>query len=737
MSQHPSTIASLHMRVQELESSLHELRQAERRTALELRLGRVLVRAAAEPDSSASVLSGVCEALGWDWGALWNYDRETDSLHCAEIHVREGRDLKAFADRSRDHAMGSGEGLPGQVWNLQAPTWIQNFSDHPEFPRAVLAEAAGLHAALAVPVVVDGEALGVLEFMHGEILPLDEELLSIVLAIGVETGRLIGRERSLGARFEREQLLGAIMTTALDAIVVMNEQGTIVDWNPAAERTFGHPRAAAIGQVLGDLIVPPTLRHLHFAGLRRYLSTGISQILAQRIEITALHQRGTEFPVELTINEVSALEGRQFAATVRDISQRKREEQLQRFLTDVSEELAHSLDFQTTLRRVARLAVPLLADGCLVDLLDARGGTERVAIEHRDPERVALAWEIERLYPVRDSINQVQIDAIAKREPWIETQVDEAFLQRAARDDRHLAMLRQLDLSSVVSVPLTARDSLLGVITFLAGDSGRRYTEGDVALMRALANRAAVAIDNARLYREAQAAVGARDEFISVASHELRTPLTTVKAAASFLKRLHETDALNPETASRLFQQLTGEIARLERMLGDLLDISRLRGGSLELRPAPANLAEIALQAIERQTRLLVDDRHTITLDASDDVTGTWDADRLDQVVTNLISNAVKYSPDGGEIVVRVRREDDHALLSVHDEGIGISLSDQDLLFGAFARVGKRQHEVSGTGLGLFISEKIVALHGGWIEVESHPGAGSTFTIHLPLTPPM
>jgi signal transduction histidine kinase len=236
------------------------------------------------------------------------------------------------------------------------------------------------------------------------------------------------------------------------------------------------------------------------------------------------------------------------------------------------------------------------------------------------------------------------------------------------------------------------------------------------------------------LYREAREAILAREEFLSIAAHELKTPLTSVKASAQLLRRWSGDERIDRDRNERLMEQLGSEIGRLETLVSDLLDASRIHQGRLDLRLEPIDLVQLAWTVIERFEH--VPERthaHQIIVEADRAVTGFWDRSRLDQVVTNLVSNALKYSPDGGVIRLRVDHEGDEALLSVADQGIGISEHEQEQLFQPFARAESIRGSVSGTGLGLFIAERIIEHHGGTISVTSSPGQGTILAVRIPL----
>lgn len=290
-----------------------------------------------------------------------------------------------------------------------------------------------------------------------------------------------------------------------------------------------------------------------------------------------------------------------------------------------------------------------------------------------------------------------------------------------------------LPVRSYLAVPVISRSGeVLGGLFFGHSEPGV-FAEQDERLAVGIAGQAAIAIDNGRLYEEAQRAIRVRDEFLSMASHELKTPLTTLKGVTHLLSRHLSQSNLDHVRLVGYAGRLQGQLERLEQLVNDLLDASRIQRGRLELRPEPCDLREIAWDVLLRcQEAAERNDRHRLTISAPDPVRAVVDPDRIDQVLSNLVTNALKYSPDGGVIELAVARQDGHAVITVSDEGIGISPEDQARLFQPFARSDSVRGNVSGSGLGLHISREIVDQHGGQIAVESEVGLGSTFTVRLP-----
>ena len=302
-------------------------RQAERRLVTEHAVSRVLAEAASLKEATPRVLEAICQTTGWEWGALWMLDTADDALHCVDVWHRPDTVVPAFEELSRRTTLAAGVGLPGRVWATGRPAWIADVSVNGNFPRRDVAAASGLHGAAAFPVLLGDRGLGVMEFFCRGAREPDEALLGMMGAIGAQIGAYVDRKRADQALRESEARNAAVMQAALDCLVSMDQRGLVVEWNPAAERTFGYTRAEALGREMAELIIPPHLRERHRGGLARYLATGEGPVLGRRFEITAVRRDGTEFPVELAITRIPIDGPPVFTGHIRDISDAKRAEE--------------------------------------------------------------------------------------------------------------------------------------------------------------------------------------------------------------------------------------------------------------------------------------------------------------------------------------------------------------------------------------------------------------------------
>jgi signal transduction histidine kinase/putative methionine-R-sulfoxide reductase with GAF domain len=400
------------------------------------------------------------------------------------------------------------------------------------------------------------------------------------------------------------------------------------------------------------------------------------------------------------------------------------------FLADASARLASSLDYETTLASIPRLAVPNIADWCAVDIVEPDGGIRRAGIAHADPKRAALVQQLQRYPPGRQGAEGLP-RVLRTGQSRLYPALSDELLQASAHGPEHLRILRELQPKSVIMVPLLARGQILGTLLFAVSGSRRPYGPEDLALAEDLAGRAALAVDNARLYRESQAAISLRDEFLSVAAHELRTPTTTLLAHAQLVLRAFDKEGrLDPRRTIRSLRAIEGQAERLGRLISQLLDISRIQVGRLALERELTDLEPLVRGVVAAaQTRA---SQHPITLRTDGALPALVDPLRLEQVVTNLLENAVKYSPEGSPIEVELARpSSDMVQVAVRDHGFGIPPERRAEIFERYYR-GHAGDHASGMGLGLYISRQIVELHGGELLAEFPPDGGSRFLVRLP-----
>jgi signal transduction histidine kinase/DNA-binding response OmpR family regulator len=416
-----------------------------------------------------------------------------------------------------------------------------------------------------------------------------------------------------------------------------------------------------------------------------------------------------------------------------EIAERERAERALRFLAQASSLLAESIEYEERLAHVAQLAVPAIADWCLIDVLEEREHLRHAAFAAVDQSKEVLAREHLRRYPFDPGAPHGALQVLRTRRPELCAQVTNELPIGSAQDPQYQELLRSIGLKSFISVPLEARGRVLGVLTIAISESDRRYQPADLALAEDLAHRIAAAIDNAQLYRAAQDSIRMRDVFLSVAAHELRTPLTSLLGYTQLVERRAEHASTISDRDRQALRVVADQATRLSKMVTSLLDISRLQLGQLSIEPMPLDLGALAARLVEQARPLLL--QHSIDyigIGAPALISG--DELRLEQALQNLIQNAIKYSPDGGAITVRVASDATRASVVVTDSGIGIPPEALSQLFQRFYRAPNvdPQH-ISGLGVGLYVVKEIVELHCGTVDVSSKVGVGSTFTISIPL----
>jgi signal transduction histidine kinase len=406
-----------------------------------------------------------------------------------------------------------------------------------------------------------------------------------------------------------------------------------------------------------------------------------------------------------------------------------------RLLATASERLTGSLEYTETLRTAADVAVPDFADWCVVDIVEA-GRITRAAVAHADPAKQPLAQRLHETYPPDVASSRGPIGRVfATGREELNGDTSDEFLQQAARSPVELALYRELAPRSYICAPLTIGGQVRGTVMYITAESGRRYTEAQLPLARELARRVAVAIENARLYYEVRQSVRTRDDFLSAVAHELKTPLTVISGTTQLMRRRMQGD--DAATTSPSLDRIMSAVGRMTAFIEELLELVRRQADpTLELHRAPTDLTELVRRVTSELTEL--SRGQAVDIETDGEVTGDWDAVRLERAIANVLGNAFKYNSATGRVRVRIGVEESPqgrvAFCAVSDEGIGIPEEDVARIFERFARGANVAGRITGSGVGLTIVRQIVEQHGGTISVTSAVGRGSTFTIRLPLT---
>ena len=622
------------------------------RLATQYAVARVFSEERSLEAAAPRLLAEIGGNLGWQVGAFWE-TRPGGTLRYVTGWTERGYDAAGFHEASAEMGLQKGaELLPGIAWERNRAVWLPDVLVADNFIRVEAARRAGLRGAVGFPVHTAHGVVGIMELFCDRVRPEEPDLVELLGAVGAQIGEFVDGLRSDAALRSSEARLRSVVSAALDCVISMDHRGRVIAFNPAAEETFGYRADEALGKEMADLIIPPALRPAHRAGLRRYLETGEAKVIGERLELTAMHADGSEFPVELAITRLDGEPEPTFTGYLRDISERRRaeeereellrleqmarleatqaHEQLeailrgvadgvtaqapdgsllfanaaavetlgydsreellnapleeimsrfeifdengdpfpiadlpgrhalqgksgaeallrfrvratgeerwsvvkatpivnadgdvvmainvfeditahkraeleQQFLSESTGLLVSTLDPDETLRQVARLAVPEVADWCAVDLVGQDGSIARVALVHADEAMLEKANRLRERYPPdpKDETGVTRI--IRSGEPELYRDIPDELLQQNAKDAEHLELIREFGLRSAMAVPMIVRDRVIGVLTFATGQSGRRFGEEDLRVAQELGRRCALAIDNSRVYAE-------------------------------------------------------------------------------------------------------------------------------------------------------------------------------------------------------------------------------------------
>ncbi len=662
------------------------------------------------------------------------------------------------------------------------------------------------------------------------------------------------RKQAEEALREREAKLAAILNTAADGIIAIDQAGTIQSFNDAASRIFGYAEEEVVGHNV-RMLMPSPYTEAHDSYLRRYLDTGEARIIGIGREVEGRRKDGTLFPLDLSVSEVRVANTLGFTAIVRDISQRKAAEaamaeQQQRFdlamqagrmgawewdvatgkvhwsetleaihglapgefggsyehyLSDIHPDdrqhvidnisralesghheieyriiwpdgsehwvaakgelirnasgqpqrmtglcmditerkrieahdrflseatallAASSLDNTMTLASLARLAVPHLGDWCDISILEEDGSLKQLALAHQNEEHLELAKVLQERYPFDPDVPFGLANVLRTGRAEFYPNISLESIRKIIQDEELFQAVEDLGVRSVICAPLLARGRTLGAITLATAESGRRYTESDLALAEELGRRAGLALDNARLYADLLRANEAKDEFLGLMSHELRTPITTIYGGARMLRS--RADRLEAEVKERLLSDVEQESERLFRMVEDLLALARTElGQTVTIEPLMVQriIEKVAAAFMQRRPGrplevILQGGLHPIAAQLT----------YVEQVLRNMLSNADKYSPVDKPIDISARAVDGGVDVSVRDHGPGIGEDEVDLIFERFYRSSKTSSQ-TGAGLGLTVCKRLIEAQSGRVWARNHEQGGLEVGFFLP-----
>jgi signal transduction histidine kinase len=431
----------------------------------------------------------------------------------------------------------------------------------------------------------------------------------------------------------------------------------------------------------------------------------------------------------------------ELVATIRAFVRLRQAESAQRFLSSATAAMASTRGVEEALQQLARLAVPFLGEWCIVHRLYDDGHLGIVALAHAEKsERQAkvLAEELSQRPEILGAVQEVVRSGKLVVQPPVGDEAQAAGA--AAEPSAGRVLLGALNMFSSICVPLVARDRTLGTLTLAASDPGRSYETWERVIVQELAQRTAVCVDNARLYEEAQRAVQMRENVLAVVSHDLKNPLGSIIMANGLMAEHLDEEGPSVAPLRRHTQIIQRSTDRMDRLITDLLDLASLDAGHLSMDRKPVDLAAILLEASDTHAAFAKTKGVRLIPELEPGLPPVvCDRERIHQVLTNLVSNALKFTPEGGSITLQVERASGMARISVVDTGTGIKPEHLGQLFERFWQASKTARV--GTGLGLSIARGIVEAHGGKMWVESQLGVGSKFFFTLPFaredaTPP-
>ncbi|MFO0618821.1 MAG: ATP-binding protein [Polyangiaceae bacterium] len=666
----------------------------------------------------------------------------TEAADTVAVMLREGDVLTLRATvgehAGRPSTVRVGHGLIGGIAVTGQPVLLRDTTpDAGPISEALRKE--GIHALYAVPLVHAGVVIGVTYMGSRSAFEFSDEdrLLFRTMAsratVILQTQLVADLERAVDARDALVRQLAAEQTR-LEQILNQIPTGVLITESPSGELSFLNERCQEIlGERLGPSASPAAFKgwQLYHLDGRPYDPEDTPR---SRAELGERHV--DEFKVRRPDGAWIVL--RAHSAPVRDhtgriqstvvvfddVSGQKRYEEMLRFLSEASRQLSESIDYETTLDRIARLTVPAIADWFVVDVV-RDGHLDSVVVAHSDPAKANLAREYRRRFPPDLRGTYGIANVLREGEPELFREIQDKKLEEVTGSEDQLRLARELGMRSAMIVPLRVAGHTIGAVSFVSAESGRQFDQHDVEVAQGFADRAALAIENARLFREAERAIRMREDILAVVSHDLRNPLASIHMSAGLLIR-READA----RSRKQYEIILRATGRMERLIDDLLDMASIQAGRLAVVRKAQQIGPIIEEAAEIARPLAIANGQTITSAVeTGNAESEVDRERILQLLANLLGNAKKFSPPGGAITVRARLANGAIECSVSDTGPGIVDGDLAHIFDPY---WSATHEKKGVGLGLFISKAIVEAHGGRIFVESRPGRGTTFTFTLP-----
>jgi PAS domain S-box-containing protein len=717
-------------------------------------IGAVAARLLTSDEWEREVVRGLRE-LGGAVRASRNYIFEVerdveDTLLCSQRYewtadgVRpelDNPDLQRFPLRAGgferwEEVLGAGGVISGNV------------ADFPESERAGL-EAQGIVSLLVVPIFAGDEWWGFMGFDEcNEPRAWSDGEVDALRTAANALGGAVRQRRTAAALQESEGRYRRLVEQCPDAILVRRGERILFanpatfqllrlgEDEPATDRSifeFIHlSDAAVVRELIGEAAPPAGPDPLQLRIVRRDGSEVYVEATAHDISWDGLAASQVMLR-DITLRRLAEDQARELVREQAARSAAETAEQRARFLDEAATILASSLDYHTTMRSVGRLALSSLADSCIVYVIERNGRPERVEVAHVDDEKESALRDLLNTDPPDAGERRSMISRVFRTgSPELVPEISEEWLRAGALDDDHLERCRAVAPRSALCVPILIRGDVAGAISLGLTRPDRVYGADDLALARELASRAALAIENARLYHEARQASQVKSEFMAVMSHELKTPLTTISTYAELLRDEVLGSLVEPQ--KQPLDVIVSNSMHLARLIDEVLAFTRTEAMRTEIACERIDASTLAAELIEWVRPSAGAKGLTLELvPAPEPAYVETDLTRLRQIVVNLLTNAVRFTASGG-VKVSVERRARRVWIRVADTGIGIAPEHRKSIFDAFwqAEGGAAPAPVRGAGLGLSIVQRLCVALGGGITVDSEVGRGSTFSVWLP-----
>jgi len=608
--------------------------------------------------------------------------------------------------------------------------------------------------------------------------------LSPMKLVGEEGILVMSAIRDITTQKKSESKFVGLLESAPDAMVIADSNGRIQMVNAQTERIFGYERNEIIGKEV-EILIPERFHNKHTGHRHGYVEHPKVRGMGVGMELFGKRKDGSEFPVEISLSPMKLIgeEGILVISAIRDITkQKKTEAEIRKlnenlehliiertselelalkkekaarvemnqnqlrltFLTKASNKLSSSLDYSETLKNLADMLTPEIADWCAIDEIEEDGEIKRIVVSHVDSKKIDFVFELEKKYPTDPSAPQGVYEVVRTRKPQLYTHIPDEMLVMAAKDQEHLRILRELGLKSAIIVPLISRDQIYGVLTLVLSDSGRLFDEGDLEFAKELARRATLAIENTKLYKKMQDSnaelelrVNKRtieleninkelEAFSYSVSHDLRAPLRSIDGFSN--KILKDYSHLFDDQGKDYFNRVMNSSRHMGNLIDDLIKLARI--SRIDMNMEEIDLSAIARSIVSELKESNPERRANISI--QDDLIINGDRNLIHIALQNLLGNAWKYSKNKPETEIEFStiQNEGQIIYFIRDNGAGFNMRYIDKLFGAFQRLHSLS-EFEGTGIGLATVQRIIRRHQGAIWAESEIDKGTTFFFTL------